>query len=75
MDEAQGHPGGKGERAVSAYTAPPGISESVRPRPGLLVKCPKCGAKRFDYMSKDYGACERRSCGYEWHGPNSHLKK
>lgn len=43
----------------------------MSPWPGLLIRCPKCGHKRFDYMSADYGACERRACGYEWRLPPS----
>lgn len=39
---------------------------TARPYPGNLIKCPKCGHRRFDYMAEDYGACERRQCGFEW---------
>jgi hypothetical protein len=45
---------------------PTGVPETVVPRPGLMIRCPACGHDRFDYMSRTYGACERRACGYEW---------
>ena len=47
---------------------PPGIPDHAQPYPGNMLRCPKCGYRRFDYMSADYAACERRSCGYEWFG-------
>jgi hypothetical protein len=31
-----------------------------------MLRCPKCGHRRLDYMSLTYAACERRSCGYVW---------
>lgn len=49
-----------------ARMRPPSIPDTAQPYPGNMLKCPKCGHKRFDYMADDYGACERRQCGYEW---------
>ena len=45
---------------------PPGVPEDARPYPGNMLRCPKCGHRRLDYMSLTYAACERRSCGYVW---------
>ena len=50
-------------------TTPPFVFVGkAQPYPGNLLPCPKCGHRRFDYMAADYGACERRQCGYEWFG-------
>lgn len=33
-----------------------------------LIECPKCHHWSYEPMG-DYGACERRKCGYEWRKP------